>query len=149
VTIIIGILAAIAYAVFLGQQTKANDAQAKDAASALALDVQSCFTDGDDYTACDTATELDDASLSYDTSVTPRGNCNGDPVNGFAGKPANGKVAVLAAKSNCYLLAARSKQGGLFWVLQTATSAATRGCVPPGQGGCVATSDPSVGSWNK
>lgn len=149
VMIIIGILAAIAYVAFIGQQTKANDAKAKDATAALGVDVATCFVEQDDYTQCDTQTELGDKALPYDTTVTPRGNCSGDPVNQFSGKPTNGKVAVLAARSSCYLLAGRSSQGALFWIAQTAGDPATRACVPPGQGGCVATSDPSVGSWNR
>ena len=52
VMIVIGILAAIALTVFLGQKTKANDAAAKDNAAALSVDVQTCFQEHDSYASC-------------------------------------------------------------------------------------------------
>jgi prepilin-type N-terminal cleavage/methylation domain-containing protein len=141
---IIGILAAIAYAAFIGQRTKANDAAAKDAAAALGVDVQSCFTENDVYSACKTKAQINDNALSYDGSVTAGSDCTVDPVSGFSGKPDNGKVAVLAADTDCYLLAARSTDGTLFWITRTNGSVATRGCAPPGQGGCA-----PDGTWNR
>jgi prepilin-type N-terminal cleavage/methylation domain-containing protein len=57
VVVILGILAAIAYAVFLGQDRSAMDAEAKSNARSLLWKVQSCFTATEDYTLCDEPTE--------------------------------------------------------------------------------------------
>ena len=46
VILIIGILAAIALPVFLGQQKKGQDASAKSDARNAVTQVESCFTDG-------------------------------------------------------------------------------------------------------
>ena len=142
--IIIGILAAIAYAVFIGQKTKANDAAAKDNAAALGVDVQSCFQQNDSYASCNTQAAMEDNGLPYDTSVTAGSDCTLDPTTGFGGKPDNGKVAVLATGSDCYLLAARSRDGGLFWIVRLGGGVAERACAPPGQGGCS-----SNGAWSR
>ena len=54
---ILGILAALAYAVFLGQDRSAMDAEAKSNARSLLWKVQTCFTAREDYTLCDEPTE--------------------------------------------------------------------------------------------
>src|SRR3712207_1424109 len=51
--VIIGILAALSYAVFLGQDRKAMDAEAQANARALLGKVHTCFTATEDYTLCD------------------------------------------------------------------------------------------------
>jgi prepilin-type N-terminal cleavage/methylation domain-containing protein len=149
VSIIIGLLAAIAYAVFLGQQTKAHDAQAKDAVSTLRVHVQSCFEEADTFASCTTAADIDDPSVQLDTGVTPASDCSADPgpSDSYSPDPQPGMVAVMAASSDCYMLEATSGDGHLFWILLRPGDSVTRGCVPPGQGGCSTTSDPSVGDW--
>lgn len=147
VTVIIGILAAIAYAVFLGQREKANDAGAKDAVAALGLDVASCFTDAADYTNCVTRPQLHDQGLDIDTSVTPAGDCIEDPAITPADSypdVADGKVAVVAASKDCYVLEGRSHDDHVFWSVRRPDAPAVRTCAPPGQGGCA-----SDGSWNR
>ena len=52
VILIIGILAAIALPTFLGQQKKGQDASAKSDARNAVSQVESCFTDEQDYTKC-------------------------------------------------------------------------------------------------
>ena len=52
VILIIGILAAIALPVFLGQRTKGQDASAKSNARNAVSQVESCFTDEQDYRRC-------------------------------------------------------------------------------------------------
>jgi prepilin-type N-terminal cleavage/methylation domain-containing protein len=149
VAIIIGLLAAIAYAVFLGQRTKAHDGAAKDAVATLGVDMESCFTDNDDYTDCTTEDAIGDAALHFDT-VMVAADCDADPgPSDSYDDPDPGKVAVLAASRDCYLLQATSEDGHLFWILKRSGDAPTRGCVPPGQGGCQSVGDPNVGSWNK
>jgi prepilin-type N-terminal cleavage/methylation domain-containing protein len=54
---ILGILAAIAYTQFLGQDQSAMDAEAKSNARSLLWKVQTCFTATEDYTLCDEPTE--------------------------------------------------------------------------------------------
>jgi prepilin-type N-terminal cleavage/methylation domain-containing protein len=54
---ILGILAAFAYAVFLGQDESALDSEAKTNARSLLWKVHTCFTATEDYTLCDEPTE--------------------------------------------------------------------------------------------
>jgi prepilin-type N-terminal cleavage/methylation domain-containing protein len=54
---ILGILAALVYTVFLGQDRSAMDAEAKSNARSLLWKVQTCFTATEDYTLCDEPTE--------------------------------------------------------------------------------------------
>src|SRR3954462_7627419 len=55
VILIIGILAAIALPAFLGQREKGQDSAAKSNARNLVSHMESCFTDNETYTNCDTA----------------------------------------------------------------------------------------------
>src|SRR4051794_34923795 len=79
VILIIGILAAIALPTFLGQQKKGQDASAKSDARNAVSQVESCYTDEQDYTKCTksataTATAMTDANLpSTVTVVAPDG----------------------------------------------------------------------------
>ena len=52
VILIVGILAAIALPTFLGQQKKGQDASAKSDARNAVTQVESCFTDTQDYGLC-------------------------------------------------------------------------------------------------
>ncbi len=54
---IVGLLAAFSYAVFLGQDESALDAEAKSNARSLLWKVHTCFTATEDYTLCDEPTE--------------------------------------------------------------------------------------------
>src|SRR5436190_4788019 len=54
VILIIGILAAIALPAFLGQRSKGQDSSAKSDARNMVSQVESCFTDTQDYTGCAT-----------------------------------------------------------------------------------------------
>src|SRR2546426_5282477 len=58
VILIIGILGAIAIPAFLNQQNKGLDVAAKADARYLATAVESCYVDTEDYSACDSETEL-------------------------------------------------------------------------------------------
>jgi len=57
VLLILGILAAITYGVFMGQDRSAMDAEAKSNARSLLWKIQTCFTAKEDYTLCDEPTE--------------------------------------------------------------------------------------------
>lgn len=58
VMLIIGVLAAIALPVFLGQQEKSKDAEAKSNARNMVSQIESCFTPTEDYRLCSTEAEL-------------------------------------------------------------------------------------------
>jgi prepilin-type N-terminal cleavage/methylation domain-containing protein len=152
VMIVVGLLAAIAYAVFLGQRTKAKDAEAKDNVAALALDVESCRVDSGDFRVCDTKGELKEASLPIDDGVAPDPMCAS--VTGVPPQtpPGAGKVAVIGSSLDCYLIMAQTDDGHTFWLLHAGDPPVGRYCTPPGPGGChqdASTGDPTVGSWSK
>jgi type IV pilus assembly protein PilA len=58
VMLVIGILAAIALPMFLGQQDKSRDAEAKSNARNLVSQVESCFAPQEDYRQCATEADL-------------------------------------------------------------------------------------------
>ena len=57
VIVILGIIAAASYTIFLGQDETALDSEAKSNARSLLWKVHSCFTAREDYTLCDEPTE--------------------------------------------------------------------------------------------
>ena len=57
VIVLLGILAVLGYAVFLGQDRSAMDAEAKSNARGLLGKVHNCFTATEDYTLCDEPSE--------------------------------------------------------------------------------------------
>ena len=121
VILIVGILAAIAIPVFLGQRNSANDANAKSNARSLVSQVETCFVPEDDYRRCDTAAEIEpDAGLPYGT--TP------------------GSVSVVEADKSTYVVesVSRSSDGGVnrvFRVERGIGQGTVRACSPDG-GGC-------------
>ena len=68
VILIIGILAAIALPAFLGQRSKGQDSSAKSDARNMVSQVESCYSDAQDYTNCVTTTQL--GSTGLDASHT-------------------------------------------------------------------------------
>ena len=121
VILIVGILAAIALPVFLGQQKKGQDASAKSDARNLVSHVESCATDSaGDYTACTTA-NLTDTGLSMGTG--------------------SGQVEVTAAGATNFTVVAHSKSGNAFTITKSG-STVTRTCTTAGQGAC-----PTGGNW--
>src|SRR5918911_5008210 len=58
VILIIGILAAIALPAFLGQRSKGQDSSAKSDARNMVSQVESCFTDQQDYSKCTDTTNM-------------------------------------------------------------------------------------------
>src|SRR5947209_3321297 len=93
VILIIGILAAIALPAFLGQRSKGQDSSAKSDARNMVSQIESCYTDAQDYTSCSSATQLTSTGLSI-TDTRP---------------PETGSVGVVAATTNSYVVAAKSK----------------------------------------
>ena len=120
VILIVGILAAIALPTFLGQQKKGQDASAKSDARNLVTQVESCFADTQDYTQCDTATDLGTTGLNIGTG--------------------SGQVAVTASATDGYTITAVSKSANTFLITKAAGGAPTRTCTGT-DGGC------KGGSW--
>jgi type IV pilus assembly protein PilA len=119
VILIIGILAAIALPTFLGQQKKGQDAAAKSDARNAVSQVESCFTDEQDYTKCKQA----------------------DPAMADAKIPANVNITNPAGKS--WQIDATSKSTNVFTITKdSATGAIARTCTTPNKGSC-----PSSGTW--
>ena len=117
---IIGILAAIALPMFIGQQAKAKDASAKaDARNALAQ-VESCFTEDHDYSLCDEATDNDMADAGIDWS--------------------NVSVGTAAIAPALFKVDATSASGAHFFIAKASDGSVARTCTPAGSGGCSADS---------
>ncbi|MEA2127357.1 MAG: type pilus assembly protein PilA [Solirubrobacteraceae bacterium] len=113
VILIIGILAAIALPTFLGQRAKAQDSAAKSDARNAVSQMESCFTDSQTYTGCDTTIEKGPTITATGGSVTP------NAAIGFT-------------------IVAKSASGNSFTITKSATGYA-RTCTQTGQGGCTGT----------
>jgi len=111
VILIVGILAAIALPIFLGQQKKAEDASAKSNARNMVSHVESCNADKNDYTACNAVADYPDPT--------------GLPL--VDGVPGVEKVAVTAAGQNTYTVTAKSKNGHTYTIARAADGTITRG----------------------
>ena len=123
VVLIIGILAAIALPAFLGQQKKAQDADAKSDARNLVSQVETCATDnGGDYTGCDSSVTSASSGLPIGTGT---GQVQVVSVNGTTG----------------FVVTAKSKSGNTFTITKDANGY-TRTCATAGQGGCTNNTPP-------
>jgi type IV pilus assembly protein PilA len=116
VILIIGILAAIALPTFLGQQKKGQDAAAKSDARNAVSQVESCFTDEQDYRNCE-----------WTGSVA-------DPSMADAKLPSS--VVVAATAVDAYSVVATSKSSTTFTITKAANGTVTRTCSAPNVGAC-------------
>jgi type IV pilus assembly protein PilA len=143
VIIMIGILAAIALAVFLNQQEKGRDASAKSNATNLARLVQACDAGNetsDDYRACDTDGEVHPQSIPVDPTAptAPAGECaDTDP-----GAVQSGMARVAVAGQRCFVVVASSTGGNKFWFVKHSDGSVFRDCTTHGVSGC-----PTGGEW--
>ena len=142
VILIIGILAAIALPTFLSQQGKGQDASAKSSARNLVSFVESCFADQQNYSNCESSTQLGGTAgvtglnlLATGTTLTA------------------GAVEVTAASSNTYTIQALSNSGNVFQISKASTGLISRDCGNPtvgtgrGNGGCHSAQDASGNYW--
>jgi prepilin-type N-terminal cleavage/methylation domain-containing protein len=141
--VIIGVLAAIALALFIGQRDKAQDADAKNSASGLSSLVEACRTDKEDFQECDEASELGDTGIPIDDTYPPPASSCTPP----AANPVNGKAAVASATVQCFIVKSTSPGGRVFIAGRDTDGKAIRECTPPGQGGCRVGDTPGVGEW--
>jgi type IV pilus assembly protein PilA len=125
VVIVIGILAAIAVPAFLGQTTKAHDSSAKADARDLLSQVQACHATEQDYTLCNSESEL-----------THGGS---EPI-GLAYGDAAGQVEITAATIDAITIIGHSKTGNNFRIVHGVGGLITRTCTTAGQHGCPASS---------
>ena len=145
--IVLGLLAAIVYATFLGQRTKAKDAQAKDHVALVAVDVESCFTETDSYADCTAPPKLAE-SVPFDSGAAVSASCDTEPP--VPTTPGKGLVAVIAAAEDCYVIAAQTDDGHFFWRWHRGSAGPEYLCTPAGQGGCVDGGvDPLIGVWSR
>ena len=127
VILIVGILAAIALPTFLGQQKKGQDASAKSDARNLVSQIESCYTDTQDYTNCAAgSTQMTQANTG---------------LNLVTGAPAKGEVQITTLTATGYVINAMSKSGNTFTITKGATGQITRTCTlaSGGGGSCSAT----------
>jgi prepilin-type N-terminal cleavage/methylation domain-containing protein len=145
VIILVGILAAIALAVFLNQQDKGRDSAAKSNANNLARLVQACNAgrqDTDDYRDCDTEPEIQPQSIPMDPAA-PTATLT-DCGDGDPGAVAPGKARVAIAGKECFVVvAASSKSGGnKFWFVKHNDGSVVTDCTTHNVNGC-----PADGRW--
>ena len=127
VILIIGILAAIALPAFLGQRSKGQDSSAKSDARNMVSQIESCYTDAQDYTKCDQTTELTNTGLPL-TDGTPAAS--------------SAKVGVSGSGTSAYTIVAASKSGNNFTIIHDSSGNTTRSCTTQNSGSCL-----SGGTW--
>jgi type IV pilus assembly protein PilA len=115
VILIVGILAAIALPTFLGQQKKGQDASAKSDARNAVTQVESCFTDSQDYRNCTTAAQLGTTGLDIGTTA--------------------GKVGIAASAADSFTITGYSKSGNTFSIVKSGGGPPSRTCTGT-TGGC-------------
>ena len=143
VMILLGILAAIALAVFLNQQDKGRDSSAKSNVTNLARLVQACNAgrDGtDDFRGCDTEAKIGDASIPIDPTAPTE--MTGDCSDGDPGAVVAGQARVAAAGKDCFIAVGASKSGNKFWFVKHNDGSVHRDCTTHGVNGC-----PTDGGW--
>jgi type IV pilus assembly protein PilA len=125
VCLIIAALAAIALPIFLNQQEKAQDADAKSNARNLVSHVEACEASSEDYTQCDTIAELGTTGIP---------TVDGAPSS-------DGTVGVAASSRTTFTITAQSHHAhATFSITKTPAGVIQRSCSGPG-GGC------NSGSW--
>ena len=129
VILIVGILAAIALPTFLGQQKKGQDASAKSDARNAVSQIESCYTDTQDYTQCVAAAgQLTQANTGLDL---------------VTGAPGRQQVQITGQTTTGYTINAKSKSYNVFTITKSATGSTTRTCTSAGGGGSCTTTGAS------
>ena len=123
VILIIGILAAIALPAFLSQRAKGQDGESKSNARNAVSQVESCFTQTQNYAGCDTAAELGNTGLNI-VDAAPAANTD--------------QVDISGADADEYVVTAASRSGNSFTITKNPNGTSTRTCSSAGtaSGGC-------------
>jgi type IV pilus assembly protein PilA len=116
VILIIGILAAVALPVFLGQANKGKDASAKSDARNAVAQVETCFIDEQTYENCDGATDR----AMYASDI------DWDRIT----------VSTTGLGSAIFKVDARSDSGNHFFITKRDDGAFARTCTTGGKGAC-------------
>jgi len=116
VILIIGILAAIALPVFLGQQRKGQDASTKSDARNAVAQVETCFIDERDYAKCDDATDQAMLDSEVDWSRTD--------------------VLTSGVGTDLFRVDATSGSGNHFTIAKRTDGTFARTCTTAGTGAC-------------
>jgi type IV pilus assembly protein PilA len=116
VLVIIGILAAVAIPVFLGQQNKGRDASAKSDARNAVAQVETCFIDENSYDNCDGPTD----QAMYASEIDW------------------GRITVTTAGigADIFKVDAASGSGNHFFITKRADGSYARTCTTAGTGAC-------------
>jgi prepilin-type N-terminal cleavage/methylation domain-containing protein len=141
VIILVGILAAIALAVFLNQEDKGRDSSAKSDVNNLVHEIQACNAgrdDRDDFRDCDTDAKLGKTGLPVSslglTEITTD-DCTPTDAD-VASPPPQGQVRVDRAGPACFSVMGTSKSGNVFWYVKSSDGTFTRDCTTRGVNGC-------------
>lgn len=143
VMILIGILAALALAVFLRQEDKGRDVNAKSDVNNVARLVQACNAgrpDKEDFRDCDSAAEINGTGIPIDP--TPPTAAGSDCANGDPGTVAEGQTRVAISGQDCFVVVGMSKSGNKFWFVKHNDGSVLRDCTTHGVSGC-----PPDGRW--
>jgi type IV pilus assembly protein PilA len=119
VILIIGILAAIAIPAFLGQRSKGQDSSAKSNARNMLSQMETCFTDRQDYSQCTTNATIINTNLPIDDNFPP----------------ASGNVAAQGTVDT-YTIVALSESGNYYTITKHTTGTISRACTTGGAGSC-------------
>ena len=143
VTIIIGVLAALALAIFLNQRERAHDANAKSDVTNVSRLMQLCNADEErnNYRDCDSATEIDEPSFPVNATPADPSDTVGDPNDCDApttATVADGWVRIVESGKNCFAVVSGSSSGNRFWIVKHDGGSTTRGCKNHGVSGCPA-----------
>jgi type IV pilus assembly protein PilA len=121
VILIIGILAAIALPAFLGQRQKGQDSAAKSNARNVVSQMESCFTEKEDYSGCGAK-----LIAAGDTGL---------PLVATAAS-GSGNVSVSGESTTGYTVTAESKATGHQFKIVHSGTGDVRTCTPASTGGC-------------
>jgi prepilin-type N-terminal cleavage/methylation domain-containing protein len=144
--ILLGILAAIALAVFLNQADKGRDASTKSDVTNVADSMLACRTglnDADDFRQCDDPNKLAEHNFKIDATAVNEidsGDCNQPNLAQPLSSGSN--VKIVQSGRDCFSILGVAASGNRFSYLRTNDGKVARDCSTRGAHGC-----PSDGEW--
>ena len=115
VILIIGILAAIALPLLVGQRQRGQDADAKSNVRNMLGQLESCFTSTQSYSSCDTSQEVTDGGISLGSAA--------------------GQVS-LTLTGSAFTVVGHSVSGNDFTVTRSGSGPLSYACTQVGKGSC-------------